>query len=891
MANPVDKHISGFRFFALLLGLGVVYFVAARLGLSLAYGTRQVSAVWPPTGIALAAVLLFGNRVWPAIFVGALAVNAISAEPLGTALGIALGNTLEALFGAYLLRRFARFGDSFAGPRDALTFIGLGAVVAPIVSATIGSASLCLGHVVPWSGFDGVWRIWWLGDALGALVITPLLLSWYAQPIARRRWWLLEAVALTIGLTALCVFAFATTREANRVSLVRGYQVFPFVLWAAFRFGMRGVTTATFIISILAVSCAVYGLGPFQQGTVSDTLVQVQVYMAVVAFTGLVFGTMAGERTRAVGDLRNAFGLLEQRVATRTAELARTNQALRGSIAEHQETLQQLRRRDVQFAEAQRIGHIGSWEWNTATDAVTWSDELYRLYGLEPQSLAITFAGFLHRVHPEDRDLVRTTVGRAFAQGAAFGMDHRTVWPDGSVHWLHGQGRVVKVEGAPVLMSGTSQDITRRKENEEVLRNAKEALEARVTERTHELAEANRALQLANRTKDEFLATLAHELRNPLAPIRNAVEIMKSYEEGLSGFARLRAILERQVENMVRLIDELLDISRVERGKIVLQTRRIDVSECVRRAIETCGPMLRENGHMLQTSIPEGTIPVTGDPLRLEQVLVNLLMNAIKYTPHGGSIRIAVEQIGDSAVLRVRDSGVGIDTNLLDRVFDLFVQGQQGLDRSRGGLGIGLTLVRKLVELHGGSVHAWSEGSGKGSEFVISLPLAAPEAAEAVGPGAPAPARAEEGAKRILVIEDHEDSRESMRELLAREGHEVFVAANGPAGVELALAQRPDFVFVDIGLPGMNGYEVCEALHRELEGTSQLVALTGYGDPDTRLRATAVGFHMVLAKPASFRELKEVLAGIGPPNEPVVLRLERRMDIDFDREGDGPDAG
>jgi two-component system CheB/CheR fusion protein len=582
--------------------------------------------------------------------------------------------------------------------------------------------------------------------------------------------------------------------------------------------------------------------------------------MAIVAITGLVFGAMTTERNRAESELRGAYEQMEARVEDRTADLARTNRALTAVIEGHRHTLEQLRRRDRQFAEAQALAHIGSWEWNMVTDTVTWSDELFRLYGLEPQSIQVDYAGFLERVHEADREVVRASVGKAHTEGSAFAHDHRVLWPDGSIHWLHGQGRVIwDAEGKPIAMAGTAQDVSRRREHEQELLGARAELEIRVAERTD-------ALRMANRTKDEFLATLAHELRNPLAPIRNAVEAMRLEEHRAPGFAHLLAIVERQVENIVRLIDELLDISRVEHGKVDLQVRTLDLSDAVRRAIETCAPVIREHDHALEMAFPGDPILVAGDPLRLEQVIVNLLTNAIKYTPDGGTIRLTVERLDDRAVFRVRDNGVGIEPAMLTHVFDLFVQAEQGLDRSRGGLGIGLTLVRRLVELHGGSVSAASEGAGRGSEFVVTLPLAVarPEPSRNGRPGAPGEAdkvRMNGASRRVLVIEDHPENRDTLEQLLSLAGHDVRVAADGPEGVRLALAARPEVVLIDIGLPGMDGYEVCAALVRELQQPARLIALTGYGDSESRARAQAAGFDLVLAKPVPFARLKEALNG------------------------------
>ena len=774
--------LDAVRFPGLLIAVAAVYFVAAKFGLSLAHDTRQVTAVWPPTGIAIAAILLFGFRVWPAILAGAFLVNAFSFEPLGTAAGIGVGNTLEAVTAAWLLRRVVGFGRAFTGSKDAFAFITLASLLAPIVSATIGTTALCLGGVVPWTTYGRVAMLWWTGDALGALVIAPLILSWSASPLPRRPWAIAEAGLLATGLLLVGMLVFGSATAMIPPGYPFKYAVFPFVLWSAYRFGMRGATTTTLVISAMAITAAVREPSAVSAGSPDDRLLLLQLFMAVVAITGLVFGALTAERDRAEAGLRRAYDEMEARVEARTSDLARTNRALTAVIEGHRHTLEQLRMRDRQFAEAQALAHIGSWEWDIETDTVTWSDELFRLYGLEPQSIQVDYAEFLSRVHEADRELVRASVGRAHTEGSAFSHDHRVVWPDGSIHWLHGQGRVIRdVEGRPVTMAGTSQDISRRREHEVALQGARDELEIRVAERTE-------ALLVANRTKDEFLATLAHELRNPLAPIRNAVEAMRLQEHRVPEFAHLLAIVERQVENIVRLIDQLLDISRVEHGKIDLQLRTLDLSDVVRRSIETCAPQIREHEHALEMSFPVDPVLVEADPLRLEQVTVNLLTNAVKYTPPGGRIRLSVERASDRAVFRIADTGVGIEPRILAHVFDLFVQAEQGLDRSRGGLGIGLTLVRRLVEMHGGTVSASSAGIGQGSEFVVSLPVSTagreiaqaaivePDRHQVHGNGA---------CHRVLVIEDHPENRGTLEELLSLAGHDVQVTPTAPKACAL----------------------------------------------------------------------------------------------------------
>jgi signal transduction histidine kinase/ActR/RegA family two-component response regulator len=382
----------------------------------------------------------------------------------------------------------------------------------------------------------------------------------------------------------------------------------------------------------------------------------------------------------------------------------------------------------------------------------------------------------------------------------------------------------------------------------EEIRRLNEGLEKRIAERTAELAQANEALRQADRSKDDFLAMLAHELRNPLAPVRNALQLLKM--QGLTPrmAGEARAMMERQVEHMVRLVDDLLDVSRILRGKIELRKERVELAAVIARAVETSQPAIDARGHQLTVSLPPRPVYLEADLVRMAQVISNLLENAAKFSEQAGPIVLAGEREGGEVVIRVRDAGVGIAPELLPRVFDLFTQGDRSLARSQGGLGIGLTLVRRLVQMHGGSVTATSPGVGQGSEFVVRLPALA-EAAEEVGPG-DEPLRAAGTPRRVLVVDDNVDAAESAALLLRCLGHVVEVAYEGPSALGAAREFRPEVVLLDIGLPGMSGYDVARALRERPEGQGVvLAALTGYGQEQDRRRSREAGFDVHLTKP------------------------------------------
>ncbi len=371
---------------------------------------------------------------------------------------------------------------------------------------------------------------------------------------------------------------------------------------------------------------------------------------------------------------------------------------------------------------------------------------------------------------------------------------------------------------------------------------------------------AEEELREADRRKDAFLAVLSHELRNPLAPIRNALFLLRRPDGGPEQASRSVAVIERQVSQLTRLVEDLLDVSRISRGKVQLQRTRLDLVELVRRTVDDYRGGAAAAGLELTVDLPDAPLWVDGDMTRLAQVIGNLLSNALKFTPAGGEVHVsAAREGGATALLRVRDTGVGIDASMRSRLFEAFAQADSTLDRSRGGLGLGLTLVRGFVGLHGGTVEARSEGADTGAELVVRLPLeVAPRAAR---PDEATPAAATP--LRILVVEDNHDAAETLREALALDGHDVHVAHDGEDALLEARRSRPDVVICDIGLPGMSGYDVARALRSDA-GTRGivLIAITGYASPEDRRRATEAGFDRHFGKPVAMAELTTVLSEV-----------------------------
>jgi len=434
-------------------------------------------------------------------------------------------------------------------------------------------------------------------------------------------------------------------------------------------------------------------------------------------------------------------------------------------------------------------------------------------------------------VHPDDRDGYMNAYRRAFATQAQFTAEFRFRRADGEYRWMQSEATPrFGDDGELVGYVGATVDITER-------RNAEDAL------------------RVADRQKDEFLAMLAHELRNPLAPIRNASEVLALRYAGDPEAAVPIAMLRRQSDHLGRLLDDLLDVTRIAHGRVALKEQPLEIGAIVAQAVETVGPLAQAKSQLLRLERDETPLYVSGDRARLVQSVTNVLQNSVKFTQQGGEIVVAVRDAGPDIELTVRDNGAGIAAELVPRVFDLFVQSERTPDRSQGGLGIGLSVVKRLVEMHGGAVQVASEGEGRGTTVTIRLPrIEAPPLVVRQAPAAGA-------ARRVLVVDDSTDAADSLAMLLELEGHEVSTAYTAAAALEKAERFQPEIAFIDIGLPQMDGYEVARRLRaNERCRAIRLVALTGYGQPDDRDEARRAGFDHHLVKPADLESVDAILA-------------------------------
>ncbi|WP_165252221.1 hybrid sensor histidine kinase/response regulator [Paludisphaera soli] len=516
------------------------------------------------------------------------------------------------------------------------------------------------------------------------------------------------------------------------------------------------------------------------------------------------------ERTRAEEEVRRARDELERRVEERTRELRASEASFR------------------QLADA-----MPQIVWTARPDGrLDYYNRRWYDYTGMPEGEAGD-ASWEPVLHPDDLAQCHQTWYRSVRSGEPYEIeyrfrDHRT----GAYRWHLGRALPMKDEaGAVVRWFGTCTDIEDQKRTEAALRES-------------------------DRRKDEFLAMLSHELRNPLAAIRMAVETLAlSWDGGPDPWAR--EVLDRQVGNLSHMLDDLLDVARVTRGKVRIRKQLLDVGPVLDQAVAATRPLMDDRKHRLERSGDLGPLLLEADPVRLEQILVNLLTNAAKYTPAGGAITLDARQVGDQVVFRVRDTGMGIKPEVLPNIFDLFVQSDRALDRSEGGLGVGLTIVKGLVELHGGSISAASGGPGRGSEFVVRLPAAA---ARPAAPPRPAASGAGRHGSRVLIVDDNKDLARGLARLLRLLGREVETAHDGPEGIAVARTYRPDVILLDIGLPSLNGYDVARTLRGEGFDETLIIAISGYGQEEDRRLSREAGMDHHLTKPVDLKTIAELIA-------------------------------
>src|SRR5213595_120628 len=660
----------GFSRVTAFVGLTLVYFLAGKLGLKLAFLHSSASPVWPPAGVALGALLLLGYRTWPAIFVGAFLVNVTTAGNFGTSLAIGTGNTMEALCGAWLVNRFAAGLDVFERSKNVFKF-AFAAVASTVVSPTIGVTSLALAGFADWARYGAIWMTWWLGDAAGDLIFAPLVILWGIRP----RWRWSGKKDLEVGLLLLllmllgeAVFGgwFPISAKNYPIAFICG----PVVIWLAFRMSQRETATGILILSAIAIWGTLRNFGPFVMETENQSLLLLQNSTAVLTLTAM---------------------------------------ALAAAMAEH---------RRVQAA-------------------------------LEAQKALV---------------------------------------------------------------------------------------------------------EAANQTKDNFLAMLSHELRTPLSPVLLAVENLQNKRPQTADAAATLEMIRRNIRVEQHLIDDLLDVTRISKGKLVLNLTSVNVHGQIRNVVETCRSEWAGKNIRMQLDLTAGDRFVVADEARFQQIVWNLVQNAIKFSREQGEVRISTvnESPGHLSII-VQDHGIGIEPEAMERIFNPFEQGERSLKRRFGGLGLGLAISKSLSEAHAATLTATSEGLNRGATFKLTIKTSALVAHDgAISLPVDAKPRAP---LRILLVDDHIDTCTVMGKLLAARGHRVTIAHDMKSALERIEAGGFDVVISDVGLPDGSGTELISKSKNRLVG----IAMSGFGtDADAR-RSLEAGFSQHLIKPVTMEKLDAAL--------------------------------
>lgn len=666
---------SRFRTAATVIILTVLYLVAAKLSLKLAYLHVSASPVWPPAGIALAAVLLLGYRVSPAIFAGAFLVNLTTAGNLFTSLGIATGNTLEAVIGAWLIHRVAGGAQVFERAQNVFKFAVV-VLISTLVSPTIGLTSLALAGFADWANYSAIWLTWWLGDATGDFIVAPLLILWYTA--TARRWdraALLEVILLFLLLFFLGQLVFGGWLPISAQNYPIAFICGPIVIWTAFRFTPRETATGIFILSALAVWGTLRGYGPFAMENNNQSLLSLQASTAILIITAMALAAGMAER-------RRAEAAIEQQSAT---------------------------------------------------------------------------------------------------------------------------------------------------------------------------------VEAANRTKDNFLAMLSHELRTPLTPVLAALDALKTQSPSPNELKATHAMMRRNIELESQLIDDLLDLTRITKDKLQLQFVSLDAHQAISNVVEMCALEANEKNLQIRFDLRAGDFHVMADPAKFQQIIWNLLKNAIKFTGETGAITVSsANNQPDFLTIGISDTGIGIEPDLMERIFNPFEQGERSFERRFGGLGLGLAISKSLAQAHGASLIARSDGRDRGATFLLAIKTARLEEAPAQPPAVAASSPRK--SVRILLVDDHPDTCAALERLLTLRGHQVIAAQSIRAALDIAETNHFDLLISDVGLPDGSGME----LFRQLRARFIMpgIAMSGFGMDSDIGKSLDAGFSAHLVKPVKLEKLEAAIVRV-----------------------------
>jgi PAS domain S-box-containing protein len=684
--EPLDlMRFGSLRYFSTSAALVVIYVFAAALGLSLASAHNNVSPAWPPTGIAIAALLLFGVRLWPAIFFGALIANLRTDVSAVTAAGIAVGNTLEAVVACWLLNLNGPFDSSFSKLKDVLRFVVCASLIGPAVSATIGTTSLCLAGSASWNRFPGLWVTWWLGDAFGALVVAPFILAW-SRKRSHSAAGVVESIVLLGLLFAVAMVLLGGWFPSQQTDFPLEHLCILFLLWAALRGNQQVVTSAILILSAIAVRGTAGGFGPFIKGSPNESLLLLQAFIASSTLAGLILFAVT----------REALSAHEEK------------EKLGSEIKIHQQRIEDI------VAQAPGVVWEAWGEPDAATQRIDFvSNHVEQMLGYSEAEWLSTPNFWLTIVHPEDRERAAHEAATIFASGKGGTSRFRWQTKDGRDVWVDARSAVVCNDaGEPIGMRGVTIDITNAVMAEQE--------RARLLKREYD---ARKEAEEASRLRDEFLATVSHELRTPLNAVVGWSRLLRTAQLDSEGVAHALEVIERNAWAQKQIIEDILDVSRIISGKLNLTFAPVDLLLVVHSAIDVVRPAADAKQIKIEVVADSPGVTIRGEADRLQQVAWNLLANAVKFTPNGGEIEISIQRSNTQVQLIVADSGPGVPPDFLPRVFERFSQADGSSTRRHGGLGLGLAIVRHLVEIHGGTVEATNRTDRSGAIFVVSLPI------------------------------------------------------------------------------------------------------------------------------------------------------------------------
>lgn len=709
-ARASASRTSPRRYWSALLAVTFVYYVAARFGLSLGLTTEHITSVWPPTGIALAACLLMGYRISPAIAIGAFLANLERNEPVYVAFVIAAGNTTEALAGAFLLNRF-RFKPDLERVRDVINLALLGGLLCTIISASVGVMILWESGLLAGRSIGAAWGKWWLGDAMGALVIAPLLLTWGTRrPFAGLPRQAPEILSLTIGLAAVAWLMFGMPlNESSRFA----YLLFPFFIWAALRFDQR--ITAALVLAVVALGIgSVIRAAEWDPAALDRQLILKQTFMGVLSVTALALGAAVAERGRSEAQ-RQELLLREHEARVRSQQLLHEVEQRQLVVVR---TEQALRLSDGRLQLALDAGRMGIWEWDIKNQRIQWSENLERIHGREPGTFSGRFEDFRKEIHPDDIERVLGSIEQSLQERCLYHIEYRIIRPDGQTAWLEAYGRVIPdAANRPDRMVGVCMDVTNRKKIETELAAYQERLEELVVERTRALTASMEQLRRSERLASlgTLSAGIAHEINNPLNAIVLSADEALSAPDETQRLRTLQAIKNEALRGG-RIVKSILDFSREQKTSKAPG----DLNEVVGRAGDLARTCVERGDLSVTLDLDPGLRPVRINATEIEQVITNLIKNAAEAA--GGRVDVVIQtrQEDGHVRLEVSDNGPGISQEHIGRIFDPFFSTRV----HAGGTGLGLSICHSIITEHGGTIEVRSR-PGAGAQFTVRLPVAA----------------------------------------------------------------------------------------------------------------------------------------------------------------------